>query len=71
MLRVDSLAADHQPDKTVVSIEGLKGLFIVQGAPFSCAKSFEIKVISISYTFLKCLIVQHFSVEFQREERKP
>jgi hypothetical protein len=52
MLRVDSLAADHQPDKTVVSIEGLKGLFIVPGAPFSCAKSFEIKVMSISCTFL-------------------
>ncbi|KAK4026287.1 hypothetical protein OUZ56_015296 [Daphnia magna] len=43
MLRVDSLAADQQPDKTVASIEGLKGLFIVPGAPFSCAKSFEIK----------------------------
>ena len=53
MLRVDSLAADQQPDKTVVSIEGLKGLFIVPGAPFSCAKSFEIKVISICNTFFR------------------
>jgi hypothetical protein len=26
--------------------------FIVPGAPFSCAKSFEIKVMSISCTFL-------------------
>ena len=44
MLRIDSLAADRQPDKTVVSMEGLKALFIVPGAPFSCAKSFDIKV---------------------------
>ena len=48
MLRVDSLAADVQPDKTVFSTEGLKGLFIIPGAPFSCAKSFEIKVFSIT-----------------------
>ena len=44
MLRIDSLAADQQPDKTVFSTEGLKALFIIPGAPFSCAKSFEIKV---------------------------
>lgn len=49
MLRIDSLAADQQPDKTVASIEGLKGLFIVPGAPFSCVKAFDIKVIPNYY----------------------
>ena len=44
LLWIDSLAADQQPDKTVFSTEGLKALFIIPGAPFSCAKSFEIKV---------------------------
>lgn len=70
MFRVDSLAADQQPDKTVVSIEGLKGLFIVPGAPFSCAKSFEIKVLSFFLTF-SLLNGKIFNRPFQRSEREP
>ena len=70
MFRVDSLAADQQPDKTVVSIEGLKGLFIVPGAPFSCAKSFEIKVLSFFLTF-SLLNGKIFNRPFQRAEREP
>lgn len=61
MLRVDSLAADQQPDKTVASIEGLKGLFIVPGAPFSCAKSFEIKV-ALIFTNIQYFLTQFYSV---------
>jgi len=44
MVRVDSLAADVQPDRAAGSAEGLKGLFLAPGAPFSCAKSADIKV---------------------------
>ena len=44
MLRIDSLAANQQPEKAVVSAEGIKALFIVPGAPFGCGKSFDIKV---------------------------
>ena len=52
MLRVDSLVADKQPDKTVLSMEGIKGLFIVPGAPFSCTKSLDIQVLITITLFL-------------------
>ena len=43
-LRIDSLVMERQPEKMLLTSEGIKGLFIVPGAPFSCAKSQEIKV---------------------------
>ena len=44
MLRVDSFATIQQPEKTVVSMEGVKGLFAVPSGPFTCAASGDIQV---------------------------
>ncbi len=59
MLRIDSLAANRQPDKTVVSMEGIKALFIVPGAPFSCAKSFDIKV---KFSFKRYMYLSYLNI---------
>lgn len=44
MLRIDSLATESLPEKTLVSFEGLKGLFIVPSAPYNCVKSSDLAV---------------------------
>lgn len=44
MLRVDSFATIQQPEKMVVSMEGVKGLFTLPNAPFSCTISSDIQV---------------------------
>ena len=44
MLRVDSFATNKQPEKVVVSVEGVRGLLTVPNAPFACVKSIEIQV---------------------------
>lgn len=69
VFRIDSLAADHQPDKAVFSMEGLKGLFIVPGAPFGCAKSFEIKVIWVTVKLGNEFEIQFYP--YNIPERKP
>jgi len=39
VMRVDSLVRKRQPEKMLLASEGIKGLFIVPGAPFSCRLS--------------------------------
>ena len=48
MLRVDSFATIQQPEKVVMSMEGVKGLFTVPSGPFACAASGDIQVSNVS-----------------------
>ena len=41
-LRIDSLVMERQPEKMLLTSEGIKRLFIVPGAPYSCTKSQDI-----------------------------